>query len=312
MSAATVDRLVAGCVARLTIDDAVEPRLVAPLVNLPPCADAVDPDLEITIEPLDEDQASDLALAELSPTGMLESSADGRVVRHRQPHCVSQLDRERRRIHARLRTSGEPASFTARPLQSLLSIVCADRGGDLVHAALVSRGGQGALIVGPGGAGKSTTAVAALLDGWDYLGDDCVAIERRDGAFIGSPVYASACLDPKHLATFAPSLTAEHADPGEKSMVALRLSARQAAHAAIRAIILPRVSGGNAIVVDRRDAKAALLALAPTSILRRAVPAAAMLARLRALVASAPCYALEMGPPERIGAHLRELVERHA
>ncbi len=303
----TFDRRIAGRIARITIDPAIEPRLAAPFADLPPYAGSAARDLEIQLGPLDDLTAAALAASDLRPSGILDSSADGRYVHHRQPHCSACLDRANGRIVAAVRSWGDDAGLAARPLLALLSIACADRDVDVVHAALVSRDGRGILIAGPNGAGKSTTALAAMLDGWKYLGDDCVAIARRGGVFVGSSVFASACVEPGHLAGFAPHLPAEAFAASRKSLVSIPPGA-PAADAAIDAIVLPRVTGGDDVVLRRLDAKSALIALGPSSILRRAVPAAAALARLRQLAQACPCYALEMGPPDRVGARLRDVL----
>lgn len=46
-----------------------------------------------------------------------------------------------------------------------------------VHAALLSRGGKGIVIVGPSFAGKSTLAIALWRNGWSLLCDDTVFID---------------------------------------------------------------------------------------------------------------------------------------
>lgn len=60
------------------------------------------------------------------------------------------------------------------PLRSLFQLLLADRGWHLLHAAMVGRDGRALLLTGPGGSGKSTTACAALLAGWQYGADDLV------------------------------------------------------------------------------------------------------------------------------------------
>jgi hypothetical protein len=47
----------------------------------------------------------------------------------------------------------------------------------LVHAAVVGEGGDGVLLAGPGGAGKSGTTLAAIAHGLNTVGDDYVMIE---------------------------------------------------------------------------------------------------------------------------------------
>jgi hypothetical protein len=47
----------------------------------------------------------------------------------------------------------------------------------LLHAAAVSFAGQGVLLPGPSGTGKSTSAAALVLAGFDYLTDEAAAID---------------------------------------------------------------------------------------------------------------------------------------
>ena len=48
----------------------------------------------------------------------------------------------------------------------------------LTHAATLGLGGYGALITGASGSGKSSTALAGLLNGLDSVGDDYVLVEQ--------------------------------------------------------------------------------------------------------------------------------------
>lgn len=62
------------------------------------------------------------------------------------------------------------------PFRILLHLAAAQRGWRLVHAATLSLSGEGILIVGPGGAGKSGTCLAGLGGGLHTVGDDYVLI----------------------------------------------------------------------------------------------------------------------------------------
>lgn len=64
----------------------------------------------------------------------------------------------------------------ASPIRGPLSWLLPRRGRVMVHAGCVAHEGLGALLIGRGGAGKSTLATMALHEGWGYLGDDLVAI----------------------------------------------------------------------------------------------------------------------------------------
>ena len=62
------------------------------------------------------------------------------------------------------------------PFRILVHFAAACRGWRLVHAATLSMGGKGILIVGAGGAGKSGTCLAGLAGGLQTVGDDYVLI----------------------------------------------------------------------------------------------------------------------------------------
>lgn len=68
-----------------------------------------------------------------------------------------------------------------------------------VHAAAVSLDGQGLLLVGVGGRGKSTTALACALAGFSFLGDDMCVVEVGSAERRLTPrihgVYATAKLN---------------------------------------------------------------------------------------------------------------------
>lgn len=71
------------------------------------------------------------------------------------------------------------ARLTARVLKSTTT-------GFLAHAALLSRGGQGVLICGDPGAGKTTLSVSLLIAGFGYHSDDIVWISEG-GEAVGAP-----------------------------------------------------------------------------------------------------------------------------
>lgn len=71
----------------------------------------------------------------------------------RDPRCLSYIDR-------------------AAPLTHLLALWFARHGKILTHAACVGLNGEGVLIVGKGGAGKSTTSLLCMNDGFEFVSDD--------------------------------------------------------------------------------------------------------------------------------------------
>ncbi|UUL82367.1 hypothetical protein [Sphingomonas qomolangmaensis] len=66
------------------------------------------------------------------------------------------------------------------------SILATPRSGFLVHAALLSRQGEGLLVCGEPGSGKTTLSVSLMLAGFDYHSDDIVWIGDA-GEVAGAP-----------------------------------------------------------------------------------------------------------------------------
>jgi hypothetical protein len=286
---------IADAVAEIAAHEEVAPFVLAPFAHLRSASETVD--LHIEVEPLRE-------AVDAPDTGAITSTDD--TITYRHPHSVSVLDRRTNRIRARVRNADGVAPWhRAKPLQVPLSIFFADRGVDFVHAGLISLHGTGALITGMGGSGKSTLTLASLLEGLDLLGDDCVAVRGTEGFSI----YGSASVERDHLERF-PQF-APDANLGGKTVLPLAelFPERMAAKTTIRAIVLPRVTHGEHVTIAPATAKEALLALAPSSILKRAVPAAAALARMTRLVREVPAFRLEMGPIAEIGPRIRELLE---
>jgi hypothetical protein len=76
-------------------------------------------------------------------------------------------------------------------------------GGQLAHAAAVGVDGRGVLLVGRGGSGKSTAALACLRQGLDFLGDDHILL-TADPVPAAHSVYSSAKMQATSLAKYFP------------------------------------------------------------------------------------------------------------
>jgi hypothetical protein len=234
--------------------------------------------------------------------GVLRSVDDGRVVGHRLGHTSLWFEREAQRLVGSV-TSADDLSLSERgkPLHYLLSLWHNDRGTFVIHGGLVSRDGRGVLLAGAGGSGKSSSALACVDGGFEYLGDDCVALEARpDGTFAGHSLYSGAWIDPGHLEWF-PTLAEQALPPGrgeEKALVLLSHARpeRLARTTQICAIALPRVTGTATASVRPASQRDALLALAPSSLVLFAPsPGAVGMRRLGQLVRSLPAYWLDVG-----------------
>jgi hypothetical protein len=235
--------------------------------------------------------------------GISTVSADRRYYLHALFDSRAILDREARRILCWTASSRRLSLYErGKPLRVLLSVWLHDRSVQLIHAALVSSGGRGVLLPGRGGMGKTTSALACLLGGLDYLGDDYIGLERHaDGSFTGHSLYESTWLDPDHLVRFP--VLAPHAIRGTISWERKRLihlsevlPERLAPAAAIRLLAFPTVGHGPGTRWRPAAKSESLLAMAPTSVFELTPRVgAAGVERLAALVARLPTYRLELG-----------------
>lgn len=300
--------ILAGLGVQLAAEEAVADDVLAAF-GAEPGAGAAAPVLRVSVAALRPAHAAALALEQLPESGVVHHGG-GEVV-HLHRDVAARLDRRSGHLHALIRHDRELASWQrAKPLQLMLSVFLADRGVHLVHGGLVAAGGRGALLAGPSGSGKSSTAVAAALGGLEFLGDDCVAVSEDERGFRGHRVYATACLDRAHPA-WPRGIAAPAAAPG-KEVLGPKAWPALAREAVIEAVVLPRVTSGRMVALAPAAPRDALLALAPSSILNRAVPAAAVLARLRRLVTSVPVFRLDMGPLDEVAPRLRSLLEERA
>jgi hypothetical protein len=60
----------------------------------------------------------------------------------------------------------------------------------LAHAAAVGLNGRGVLLCARGQRGKSTLAVRAMLDGFDYVSDDYLVLGQEEGGLYAWPIYS--------------------------------------------------------------------------------------------------------------------------
>jgi len=233
---------------------------------------------------------------------LVEMSPDGRFVTEKRDHSFLCLDRTGNRA------VGITGSFRsqhiderARPLQRPLSVWLDDKDILFVHAALVAIDGSGVLFGGAGGSGKSSTSIASLLHGHDFLGDDFIGMEQTpEGGFIGHSLFASCLIDSGHMKRF-PELARNAIAPNHafesKSVVFLAAShaTRLIPRTPIELLLLPKVVDQDKTSWRPAAKTEALLALAPTSVLFTPTPSGKAFEMLSGLIEAVPTYWLELG-----------------
>ena len=259
-----------------------------------------DPDLTIDVwdrGTVGSDTQADIAVGS---TPLWQASADGRVVAYRQPDSVATLDRASHRIVAAYDREPSLAS-RGRPFNYPLQLWPADRRVQVLHAGLVDREGHGVLLGGAGGSGKSTAALACLQAGFGYLGDDHVGVAANgESRNTGHSIFNSAYFEPAYLRRAFPEIgeVVSGELPGEDKVLLLpssRFANRMTRSASIRALVLPRAAHlPHAQITPARKA-AALLRLAPSSLLASPQAHRDGLDDIAALVDAIPCYWLDLG-----------------
>ncbi|MCW1838867.1 hypothetical protein [Prosthecomicrobium hirschii] len=204
-----------------------------------------------------------------------------------------------------------PAWAKASPFRIPLSWALADRGLQMVHGAAVSWGGGAALLCGDGGSGKSTTALAAALAGFGYVGDDYCAVDSA--ALQVHMVYRTAKVLPSTL-RLLPALGRWIVNPDrmaeEKGVIFLKPGQLDlVASAPLRCLILPSVADdGVAGLVGATPAEA-IHALLPSTVGGLMGGTAGTPSHILRLARRLPVYRLRLAPDlARVVALLRDAI----
>lgn len=187
----------------------------------------------------------------------------------------------------------------ATPIRQLLHWWLAAHNVQQVHAAAVGAPTGGVLLVGNPGSGKSTSALASLDSSLLFAGDDYVAVALDPEPFVYS-LYSSGKIEPHHvkkLPAVASSLANADRLDAEKAVMYVHehYPAKTTHGFPLRAVLLPKICGrvdSQIVPVSRVEA---LRALAPSTVIQLHTAGPDALARMKALVARLPAFALELG-----------------
>jgi hypothetical protein len=246
--------------------------------------------------------------------GRLVYDRERRVQHDWRPASDAAIDTAARRI---VGCFPDPAALTAdelaKPLHRLIGGLITPDGAAMVHAAAVGEGGDAVLLAGPGGSGKSTTALACRLAGMDYLGDDYVALATAGGSATAHSLYASAMIAPGPLDGIvdrAGQSAAARPQDGAKRLLHFDGVRRRVR---IAAILLPQVGPGPITTLDPASPGDFLRAAAPHSLLANAQDRVATLDIMARAAASVPIWRILLGPDlSEVVATVRDVVSRKA
>ena len=173
------------------------------------------------------------------------------------------------------------------------------RGRYYIHAAGIGTPAGGVLLAGKGGSGKSTTTLACLNSDLGILGDDYCLLADEPQPFAYSLYSVAKLIGDDDLARFphlARRVSNRQRAPGDKVLIPLHQCAsdRMLTGFPVKAVLVPRVTGGTETRLRPINPSAALLALAPTSLMQFAGGADTLGAMAR-LVKRVPTFLLELG-----------------
>jgi hypothetical protein len=202
------------------------------------------------------------------------------------------------------------------PLRLLLNLWLANREVQLVHGAAIGREDGCVLLIGPSGAGKTSTALSCLDSGLRHLGEDYCLIRQGEPPEIFS-IYSSAKVEPATLERM-PNLQPLVAsmpvlDQDEKALLDLHATRPEAMmrSAQLKAIAVPRIVSRPETRVVPGSAAGALAAVAPSTLLQLPGNGPHLMRMLSATVRSVPCFELEVGSdPMRIPPAVESLLDR--
>ena len=203
----------------------------------------------------------------------------------------------------------------AAPLQTILTWFLPRQSRYLLHAAAVGTEVGAVLLCGPGGAGKSTTALSCLAEGFTYISDDLCAVTTDDPITVHS-LFSTAKLHAHHLPhfpDFAKLVTNSERLATEKGIAYLTQDPRAslARSLPLRAAI---------VVASKIDGLPALRQVAPARALRAIAPGTQYdfpgfgregFAGQAEVLARVPCFEIDLSRDFRANARcLRDLLER--
>lgn len=218
------------------------------------------------------------------------------------PHVFRSADRDASRFLLGVRSASmlSPREGGA-PLRRQLSWALGDEV-TFVHAGAVGDAAGVALLMGPGGSGKSSTSIACLRAGMGFLADDYCVV--RDDPPVVHQLYTTARLCADDVDRFAdvaePAVAATTADPESepdaKALYHLHASRPDQIlrSAPARVLIVVEPSGGPRPELSRISAGQALKAVAPSTLWQMNIDPARELAGLRRLVTSVPCFRMQL------------------
>jgi hypothetical protein len=200
------------------------------------------------------------------------------------------------------------------PLRNFLHWHLISKSCGLLHAGSLGLDGQGILLAGPGGSGKSGTVLAGLLHGLQSVGDDYVLV-RMDEGITAYPLFQTLKQDPggcERIGIPADSPLRRSLNwQGKHQFRLADVSDKKPADSlVICALCIPTISGSSSTRFLPVDGKEAFLALAPSGMAQMPGDRGTLFGFCAAVARSLPTFRLELGnDPAEISASIRTFLQ---
>jgi len=192
-----------------------------------------------------------------------------------------------------------PPNLRAVPLRPIFHWWMRENGLLFVHAAAAGIKDSGVLIVGKGGSGKSSSALACLTSGMLYLGDDHVLIKTDPEPSIFS-LYSAARMDELLLDTLkvkSKLFDNTRVKKEDKALIFLNqlVPSQLVPGLPMQAVIVPSVTDKPETSITPVSSMAAVRALAPSTIFMLSGAGKKELSEMVKIVQHVSCFSLQIG-----------------
>lgn len=199
------------------------------------------------------------------------------------------------------------------PFRSFIHWWAAAHGHLFIHAGSAGLDTGGVVLLGPAGAGKSTTTLACLDAGLKTCGDDYVlltlgAAPRVHSVYGTAKIKNDSALLPRPLVA---RLAAGSVGVAQKTILfpATEIEGSFAASFPLKALAVLAIGGGAATAIHRVSAMDALKAAGPSTVLQMSFAQAAGLKAIAALARALPCVRISLGRDlAEVGAAIADFV----
>jgi hypothetical protein len=211
-------------------------------------------------------------------------------------------------------TSQIPYWEKGAPLRAIFHLWMGQQGVQLTHAAAIGIPSGGVLMVGKGGSGKSTTALACLNSKeLFYASDDYCLVSCHATPTVFS-LYSTGKKnsdDLQRLPFLAPLISNPNQLTTEKALYFLHdhFPEKLLPSFPIKAVLIPRITGQSTTNLTKASAAAGLAALAPSTIFQLAGAGPMAFQTMTKIAKQVPCYYLDLGSdPDHLPAVILKLL----